>query len=52
MRKELRFKRNSLPDPDICLTKEEKKLVEQSYQNEKEGKLLSGTQLRKKLGVA
>ena len=51
IKKELRFIRSSLPDPDIYLTTEEKKLVEQSYHNERDGKLISGTQLKKRLGL-
>ncbi|MEK6963019.1 MAG: hypothetical protein AABX70_01235 [Nanoarchaeota archaeon] len=36
---------------DITLTAEEKKLLEESFIHEKQGKLLSTTELKRKLGL-
>lgn len=51
IRKELHEIKEIMPDKDMFLTAEEKELLEQSFKNEKEGKLISGTALRKQLGV-
>ncbi len=49
--KELKTIRQNLPDKDIFLTAEESKLMAQSFQHEKEGKLISSKNLRKELGI-
>ncbi|HIH42746.1 TPA: hypothetical protein HA246_03810 [Candidatus Woesearchaeota archaeon] len=36
---------------DSRLTPDEKKVLEESYKNERQGKLISGSMLRKKLGL-
>ena len=36
---------------DSRLTPDEEKLLEESYKNERQGKLISGSMLRKKLGL-
>ncbi len=51
IRKELHEIKETMPDRDMFLTAEEKALLEQSYKNEKEGKLVSGAILRKQLGL-
>lgn len=51
IRKELQIIREELPDRDMFLTAEESQLVDESYQHEKEGKLISSAALRKELGV-
>lgn len=38
-------------DPDRILTKEEKKLLEESYRHEKEGKLIPLEEVKKELGL-
>ncbi|MBI5392366.1 hypothetical protein HZA96_00725 [Candidatus Woesearchaeota archaeon] len=43
--------REHMVDADIILTEDERKLVEDSYENEKKGKLLSSKQLKKELGL-
>ena len=49
IRKDLRSLRNALPEKDIFLTAEEKKLLEESYANEKAGRLMSSRALRREL---
>ena len=51
IRSELDYIKKNMPTKDIFLTAEEKKLLEESYKNEKEGKLLSSKQLRKVLKI-
>ena len=46
---ELDYIKENMPDKDMFLTNEEKQLLEASYKNEKEGKLISSTVLRKQL---
>lgn len=41
----------NMPDKEMFLTAEEKKLLEASYTNEKQGKTISNSSLRKKLGI-
>ena len=43
--------KKNIPNTDMFLTTEEKELLEQSYKNEKEGKLVSSKNLRKQLGI-
>ena len=44
------IKRN-MPDKEFFLDTEEKKLLEESWQNEKEEKLISSTEIRKELNL-
>ena len=48
---ELDYIKKNIPNTDMFLTTEEKELLEQSYKNEKEGKLVSSKNLRKQLGI-
>ena len=48
---ELDLIRENMPDKDMFLTTEEKLLLEESYKNEKEGKLISSNNLKKQLGL-
>lgn len=41
----------NMPDKEIFLTTEEKQLLEESHKNEKEGKLISSGDLRKRLEI-
>lgn len=49
IKEELDSIKENMPDKDMFLSSEEKKLLEQSFMNEKEGKLVSGKELRKLL---
>ncbi len=51
IKSELDMIKENMPDKDMFLTSEEKVLLEQSFENEKEGKLVSSNDLRKKLGL-
>ena len=51
MREEKSTKKEPVVDPDTILTAEEEKLLEESYKEQKEGKLLSSAELRKELGI-
>ena len=51
VRKELHQIKQSMPDKEMFLTAEESVLLEESYGDEKEGKLISGKDLRKELGI-
>jgi len=41
----------NIHDEDSQLTEEEEKLLEKSYENEKEDKLMSSNNLKKELGI-
>lgn len=43
--------KEDMPSKDMFLTSEESKLLEESFLNEKSGKLVSGKNLRKSLGI-
>ena len=43
--------RENMPDKDMFLTSEEELLLEESYENEKKGNLISSEELRKELGI-
>ncbi|MBI2499161.1 hypothetical protein HYV88_02875 [Candidatus Woesearchaeota archaeon] len=43
--------RENMPDKDMFLTSEEELLLEESYDNEKKGNLISSEDLRKELGI-
>ena len=49
IKSELEFIKENMPDKEMFLTTEEKRLLEESYKNEKEGKLVSSSNLRKQL---
>ena len=49
IKSELDIIKERMPDKDMFLTSEEKVLLEQSFENEKAGKLISSKDLRKKL---
>ena len=51
VRKELHQIKQPMPDKEMFLTAEESVLLEESYGDEKEGKLISGKDLRKELGI-
>jgi len=51
IKEELHSIKENMPDKELFLSLEEKELLEQSYTNEKEGKLVSGKELRKQLGL-
>lgn len=51
VREELDYIKENMIDKEMFLSLEEKKLLRESFQNEKEGKLVSGRQLRKHLGL-
>jgi len=51
IRTELDFIKENMPDKDIFLTAEEKQLLEESFKNEKDGRLVSSKDLRKHLGI-
>ncbi len=48
---ELKYIKQHMPDKDMFLTAEEKKLLEESHAHQKEGKTMSSAALRKKLGI-
>jgi hypothetical protein len=49
IRIDINFIKQNMPDKDMFLDAEEKELLKESLQNEKEGKLLSALSLRKSL---
>ena len=51
IKEELDFIKENMPSKDMFLTTEEKVLLEESFQHEKEGKLVSDEELRKRLGI-
>lgn len=51
IRAELGYIKDNLPAKEIFLSLEERKLLEESYRNEKEGKTVSSKSLRKLLGI-
>ena len=51
IKEEITTIKENMPDKEMFLTTEEKKLLEESYANEKQGKTISGVSLRKKLGI-
>ena len=48
---ELDYIRENMPEKDMFLTSEEKNLLQESYNNEKEGKLISNKELKRQLGI-
>ncbi len=51
IKEELSHIKEMIPDKEMFLTVEEKLLLEESFKNEKEGKLISSKELRKELGL-
>ncbi len=51
LRNDVAFIKKSMPDKDMFLTLKEEKLLGQSYENEQRGKLISGKDLKKSLGL-
>jgi len=51
IKEELAYIKEHMPDKDMFLTPEEKQLLEESFENEKNGKTISSTALRKKIGI-
>ncbi len=51
IKKELHFIKEHMADRDMFLTATEKKLLKESYENERAGKLISTAQLKKELGL-
>jgi hypothetical protein len=51
IRKELVLIKRSMPSKDMFLDSEEAILLQESFKNEKEGRLLSSKKLRKELGI-
>lgn len=49
IRSDLDFIKENMPDKEMFLTTEEKQLLEESYRNEKEDKLVSSKKLKKQL---
>ncbi len=43
--------KSQLTDEDLFLTEDEEKLLEESYKNEKKGKLKSSSQIKKELEI-
>jgi len=43
--------RENMPDKDMFLTSEEELLLEESYENEKKGELVTSDNLRKEIGI-
>ena len=51
IRIEIHAIKENMPDRDMFLSAEEERLLEESYENEKKGELVSSVELRKNLGV-
>lgn len=51
IRKELQEIKETIPDKEMFLTTEETKLLMDSYEHEKEGKLVSSKDLKRELGL-
>ena len=49
IREEIEYIRNNMPDKEMFLDLEEKQLLKESHKHEKEGKLISSKELKKKL---
>ncbi|MEK6819516.1 MAG: hypothetical protein AABY10_06315 [Nanoarchaeota archaeon] len=48
---DMEYLKKHVKNEDIFLSEEEEKLLQDSYKNEKEGKLISHSQLKKELGI-
>lgn len=51
IRKELREIKETIPDRDMFLTSEESQLLMDSYEHEKQGKLMTSEDLKRELGL-
>ena len=49
IKEEIQYIKNNMPDKEMFLDTEEKQLLQDSYKNEKEGKIISSKDLKKKL---
>jgi len=48
---EIEFIKESMPNKNMFLTSEEKELLLESYENEKNGQLVSAKEVRKLIGI-
>ncbi len=51
IKSEIDYIKENMPDKEMFLSSKEKSLLQKSFQNEREGKLISSKDLRKKLGI-
>ncbi len=51
IKEELKYIKDNMPNKDIFLDAEEKQLLQESFRHEKAGTLISGKDLKKKLGI-
>ena len=51
IKKDLQLIKENMPDKDMFLTAGEESLLEESYEDEKKGTLISGKDLRKEIGI-
>jgi len=51
LRRDVEEIKEHMVDADIILTEEEKRLLDESFRDEKEGRLISTKDLRKELGI-
>ena len=51
IRQDLDYLKENMIDKEMFLSNEEKQLLEESYENEKQGKLISSKDLKKQLGL-
>ena len=51
IKSELNYIKTNMPNRDMFLTSEERKLLEESYKNEKKSKLIYSKDLKKQLGI-
>ena len=51
IKKDLQLIKENMPDKEMFLTGGEERLLEESYAHEKSGKLVSGKDLRKEIGI-
>ena len=51
LKEEIEYIKENMAEKDMFLTAEEKQLLQESFRNEKEGKLISGKELKKQLGM-
>ncbi len=51
LQSDIDYLKKHIKDEDIFLSEEEEILLQESYENEKDGKLLSSKEARKELGI-
>ncbi|NCN98649.1 hypothetical protein COU62_01750 [Candidatus Pacearchaeota archaeon CG10_big_fil_rev_8_21_14_0_10_35_219] len=49
--KTLKFIQENMVDVDVIITEEERRMLDESVENEKSGKLISSEKLRQELGI-